>query len=550
MRDWARGERFLPVVRGELGLVRLSQKQVLILVATVTVLARAIALRAEGPAILTPDGARFLNIARCISRGQGFSTPEAWPAWIRPASLPMPETFKEPGYPYAIAALTPLAGGPIRAAQGLSLLAGLLLPFAVYALGRRLDPDPAVAGVAALFAAASPAMIAQSVYIVAESLFTLTVTLMFLAAAAGAAPSQGRGPTASEGAASGPRHPWPLDLLAGALFGLSFLIRAQALLALPALVVLLVIGRRGRAALGGLALVLGPGLVVISPLLVRNLRLFGVPFHSDAAAFGLWPYADPLAFSHRLERPEAPIGYALAHLPQVAAYSLRSLARFGRHTLPKEVLGSFVLLLPLAAGLVLSVRRWRAWGFSHLYVGLSLCLISAVYWAARYFASLVPLVCLWTALGAVWLGRPLAERRIVGAVRGRHVLALALAVLVVLQVDTVRREIPRGYTPELEAARSEARFLRARLEPDESVMVVMTSYWAWFADRPAVHLVIADAPHFAEEVRRLKVRYAALPTSRLDEFAARYPGGRLPAALVPDHEDRRRDVTVFEVRAP
>jgi hypothetical protein len=47
---------------------------------------------------------------------------------------------------------------------------------------------------------------------------------------------------------------------------------------------------------------------------------------------------------------------------------------------------------------------------------------------------------------------------------------------------------------------------------------------------------------------RLKVRWAALPTSRLAEFAARYPGGVLPRALVFDHADSVRDVTVFAVR--
>jgi hypothetical protein len=59
--------------------------------------------------------------------------------------------------------------------------------------------------------------------------------------------------------------------------------------------------------------------------------------------------------------------------------------------------------------------------------------------------------------------------------------------------------------------------------------------------------VIADRERFMATVRRLRVRYAALPTSRLAEFAARYPGGSLPASLVLDHEDPRHDVTVFRV---
>ena len=67
-----------------------------------------------------------------------------------------------------------------------------------------------------------------------------------------------------------------------------------------------------------------------------------------------------------------------------------------------------------------------------------------------------------------------------------------------------------------------------------------TSYWTWFADRASVHLPIAGEAEFMAVVRRYRVRWAALPTSRLAELAARYPEGRLPVALVRDHEDPQR----------
>ena len=61
------------------------------------------------------DAPHFMNVARCFERGQGFSNPSAWPAWMKPERLPMPETFKEPAYPWAIAKLTPLTKSPFRA---------------------------------------------------------------------------------------------------------------------------------------------------------------------------------------------------------------------------------------------------------------------------------------------------------------------------------------------------------------------------------------------------------------------------------------------------
>jgi hypothetical protein len=78
-------------------------------------------------------------------------------------------------------------------------------------------------------------------------------------------------------------------------------------------------------------------------------------------------------------------------------------------------------------------------------------------------------------------------------------------------------------------------------------MVMMTSYWAWFVDRPVVHLVIADSTDFLEEVRRLKVRWAVPPTEALPSRIARYPDRRLPRALVFEGEDPALGVTLYRV---
>jgi hypothetical protein len=122
-------------------------------------------------------------------------------AWLNPASLPMPETLKEPAYPWLISRL----GVSFAAGQALSLLAGVLLPWAAYALGRRRALDRPTALLAALLVAASPLAMLQSVRVMVESLFALVVTSMFLFA------SRDLG-------APGGRPLWR-DLVAGALFG-------------------------------------------------------------------------------------------------------------------------------------------------------------------------------------------------------------------------------------------------------------------------------------------------------------------------------------------
>jgi hypothetical protein len=511
----------------------------LLVLGAFTLVVRLLCLPAVREDNLTPDGARFLNIVRCITRGEGFSTPEAWPAWMNPERLPMPETFKEPGYPFAIAALTPLARDPFRAGQWISLLAGLLLPFAVYALGRRLEPNPWVGLIAGALAAASPVLIAQSAYVMAESAFALALTVAFLAAAPA---------TDGNGRPVAPEAPRALDLISGMLFGLAFLVRAQALVAAPALALLLIAGLSVRVRLGRVALATAGALIAVAPLVARNLRVFGAPFHTDVDAFGLWPYVDQFAFTHSLDRPPAATGYALTHLPQVLAHARSALALFLRFTLPHDLLGHGALLVPLAVGAWIAIGRARVWSFALVYLACTAAFILSLNWVARYFASAVPLLCLLTALGAVAIARWLEP---VPRARGFSVarmLALALALLLVAVAVRTVHEVAPNASPELAAARAEAPFLRAHLAPGEAVMAETTSYWAWFADRPAVHPVVADSARFESVMRRLRVRYAALPSSRLAEFAAHYPGGRLPEALVLDHENAACDISVFEVR--
>ncbi len=508
----------------------------LALLALVSLAPRLVALPGAREDNVTPDGARFLNLTREIARGHGYVTPEAFPVWLDPPRLPMPETIKEPGYPYAMAALLPLARDPFRAGQWVSLLAGALLPLAVYALARALSLDLGAALLAGLLAAASPLLIMQSVYVMADSLFALAITVMFVV---GAAPGRG-----------GRERSWSLDLAAGALAGLAFLVRGQALLALPALAWLLLARRPWRLGLARLAGALAAGIVVAAPFVVRNLRTFGAPLHSDVTVFAFWPYLEPLALTHSFQHPPEPVAWLLGHPAVVVRHTLRSAAQLVRHTLPDELLGQAIWLLPLAVGVVLSFHAWRRWGPFLLYAFLTTAFMLPLYWLARYFASVVPVLCLVTALGAMWLVRG-RERLAAPARRGVSVaLVVALAALVGLQAERARRRTPRTFTPEIAAARAWGPWLRERLAPGEAVMAETTSYWAWFADRPAVHLPIADDARVEALARRLRVRWAALPTSRLAEFAAAYPDRRLPRALVPVRQDRARDVTLFAVVCP
>ena len=503
------------------------------LLAVVVALALVVRLalaRASTEANMDPDAAHFLNIARMFQTGHGFTNPAAWPAWMQPASLPMPETFKEPGYPWLIARL----GVGFATGQWISLVSGTLLPLVTWLLARRRGLSVPASLLAALLVAFSPLALLQSVRVMVDAVFALVVTTMFWLAARQAAPED---------------TPRPLlrELAAGALFGVAYLLRAQTLILLVPLLVLLFERRQPVQALGRTALVVAAAALVSAPFWLRNLALFHTPMYSDVVAYGLWPYVDHLTFSHGLEHPPAIAPFVLSHVPQVLAHMAHSSFDFFTHALPEEIVGHAFWMLPLAAGVLVSLRAPESWRFAWLYLSITLVFIMAVHWDARYFTSSVPLYCLLTASGAAVLWDRLANLTLVGPLKASTLLTAATAVVLLLQVVQARRTLRGFVPPESAAARKEAAFLRERLAPGEAVLAVTTSYWSWFADRPSVHLILADEGRFDAAMRRLKVRWAALPTSRLAEFAARYPGGALPRSLVYDHADPLTDVTVFSV---
>lgn len=502
----------------------------------VTLLARLVVFPVATEANLTPDGARFFNIARCIERGQGFSTPEAWPAWTRPDALPMPETFKEPGYPYAIAALKPVAGSFYAAGRAVSFAAGLVIPLLVFGLALRTGAGGATALAAGLLVAASPLMNVLASVVMAEALFVAALSAAFWVAA-------GRGGNARPAALRA--------MLAGALFGAAFLVRAQALIALPAFLLLCAGGLPRREVLTRGVLALLAAQLVAAPLLVRNVLLSGAPLYSDAAAFGVWPYVDPIGFSSSLERPPAALPFALAHPGAVLGQMVESARVFVRWTFPRDVLPGLLWWIPCAVGAGAALRARRAgagprWGFIAWLFALTLPFLFAVYWAPRYFAMLVPAFALLAALGLASLERMtgLARRP---RLAGLATLALALGAAVP-GVMLARTQAGAFETPDARAAREEAAFLRERLAPGEAVMCDVTSYWAWHVDRPAVHVIIASEDALAREIERLRVRWAALPAAKVDAYAARFPEGRLPDLFVPHHVNDAAGVIVYEVR--
>ena len=475
---------------------------------------------------LTPDGAEFLDIARAIQRGQGFVTQQAWPAWLNPPQLPTPEPFKEPGYPFAIAMMASLAGGIFPAARALSLLAGLLIPFATWALARRLWPDPRVALVAGLTGAASPILIAMSAAVLSESTFTLLLTLAFAACA---------GESLADAA------------LGGLALGLALLTRGQALIAIPALAWLLASrpAARGRR----LALAAAVTILTLVPYAMWNLRHFGAPIHREMAGMGMWPGADRFALLLSPDRPPGVFAYLMTHRAAFVHFYVSGLSHFLRRTLHHNVLGHISLLIPLAIGAVVGLRRGGRLGPLALYAAPTILLTLAIDWYPRYFACVVPMLACAIALGVVWAIDRAGERRW-GPVAAGTVVALVAAVALILAAVRGVQEsrAPSAFARERDAAEANAAWLQRRLAPGQAVMAEIPAYWAWYGDRPVVSPVVADRERFEQVMRRLNVRLAALETARVDTLAFRYPDRRLPESLHFERADSAQGITFFSIK--
>lgn len=186
------------------------------------------------------------------------------------------DPFRPPLAPYAIAALTPLAGDAFTAARWLSNLSAAALALLAFGFGRRLAPGNR-ARAAGLWAFALVAT-NPNTWILGQH----TTTDMPFAACAAAA--------LLAGLAYLQRPSWSSALAAGLAFGAAAATRGNAVLLLPALLAAWWLGDRraagrsrlpGRAALIQLAAACALGALVLVPQWILRARVFGDPWHDE-----------------------------------------------------------------------------------------------------------------------------------------------------------------------------------------------------------------------------------------------------------------------------
>lgn len=410
------------------------------------VLRLGVALR--NPAMPAGDGiASQLELAENLRRGNGFSTMRKWTLYDPSMAGLRPEANRQPAMSVLLAGLFSLVGPGFAAAQGLSLLLGLvcLVCFWVWARGA-VGREPALLAVAAV--AVSPLQLFFSTQ--PDSLLAFTAVLFAALAAARRTPSPGRA------------------LLLGAVCGLSYLFRTQgSLLCIAMLVWVLLAGE--RRLLRGL-LFCAAAFVVIAPWLARNLSAFGDPLYSQGGQFLLnenhWA-----AWEVRSSAPSPTDLLVHRGPPAVLAYigagALRVLEPLALGNLHRgEPFGQPALLVFALAGLfaLRSPKVRREMAAPLLAAGLTMALMVLHEHSGRYLAFVSMTV---VALGS--RGLLDCRERLPGR-RWGLAAAIALAFLPMARpsLDLLRGG-PRGSVPEAET-RAAARWLEENAAPDEWVV--------------------------------------------------------------------------------
>lgn len=464
------------------------------------------------PGIADPN--HYTNVALRLLDGQGFTIDYIWQYNAPPASIVHPEDHWMPLAAVLAAvpmALFPGAAGEFNPASLLLFMAGgALLPLVAYWGARQLK----LADDAALFAAGAAAVIPELVLnsvrtdtTVPTALFAGVALLAFV-----------------EGVRRGGAG-WML--LAGAMTGLAYLTRNDALLLFPAFVVYGLAawwaGRRGWAApprLRWTALVPLAALLVALPWLARNLSEIGTltsPETSDM--FFFTDNLDHYAFGREFTLE----GLLAAQTPgQIIGKRLFEAAAGVKVLL--EALGGFLAVAAPGGLLLLIARKDRQ---RLLGAALPLILLLGVFVAYAVFIpykaqagslkkGILMLLPLLLPLGAYALQQALTDARIRAGV-----MALALAVLAFWAVDLVRLDAAKA-TAYLGAMRTMA--AQAQELPDvtgdgELRLMAQDPYMLSFVGLRSIMYPHEDLDTTLEIARRYGIDYLLFPADR-PQFAA------------------------------
>jgi hypothetical protein len=342
-------------------------------------------------------------------------------------------------------------------------------------------------------------------------------------------------------------------VLAGAALGLAYLTKATTLILIAAYVLTLAVTRRCTVlrcpAVAALAV---SAIVVASPLLVRNVRVFGDPvFNINSKYMWLddWSQID-LVHEADLERLSArnfverhgaaALGRrAIGGLAREGIYLCTALYPFNVRVTPLTVLaGAGVLAIGLwgAGGLEDRTGRWFTW-FAVAGFLFALALHTPHGSHPRFQLTLLPMLYVTAALElSRWAARAGAAVRSSGTVRRASEVVGVLAACALGAVSLMaENEWPSAWPPRLldaapppDSEQVLAGWLQTRLNDEDVLALADNAQFSpfWYRQIPGRYAVCPaglDAAAFENWAARRKVTHAILRTTQPPRWAANWP---------------------------
>ncbi|MGA8745502.1 MAG: glycosyltransferase family 39 protein [Solirubrobacterales bacterium] len=230
----------------------------------VTLVAVSVRIPLLGTTFTAPDTAQYLSTAKHVFH-QGYVS-----------------NLRPPGYATVLAIFEAVGANPLEAAVIFQNAIGMILPAFVLLVGWRFF-SPAVGICAGFLTAASPLTTMIEQFALSDYLFGVLIFIGTTLLAEAVLRSRME------------RNPWKLLAGAGVAFGLATLFRANGLIALFSMpVVLLICAPRWRAALRSSAIAVTSMVLVLAPWCIHNLVSFDDP--NIASESGIALYARAVAY--------------------------------------------------------------------------------------------------------------------------------------------------------------------------------------------------------------------------------------------------------------
>ncbi len=363
------------------------------------------------------DSAYVDRLVRNLLAGRGFVNDALWPVFLKPAAIPLPFHNQNPLYPLAIALVAPLVSGDTGLAGFIvSAMANAAIFWALATLAfERLRLGRGESVIVGAAGALSPTVLATGGRYLPDAMCAAAVLWCFVWTC-----RRGR---------------WS-PVVAGAFFGIAWLTRSTAVLALPAIGIFLLLDRGlRRTVIEGVSMGASAA-VVASPWLVYTAHIWGSPFRSDGPFSLVAEFQARLSYGgeqqrywHSLAPPPQLRGLIASHPGEWLSFYFHSFPPLVKAIvtgLANGVVGhaSYVALLVIVALSAFGV--WRLWDGRQ----------SLTWQKSSNVVALVTFLATNLAFFALLGGS--IELRYVCAVNA--MVAAALAVVAVRAARVVRRE--------------------------------------------------------------------------------------------------------------